>query len=153
MTSKTIIKWFFIVALNTISGWYWGLEINDSQAWINGMIMGVLAWWMIYCACDTYFLKRGKKKDSKYLTIATIIKALLQGVIFIDLFVGMIVTTFLELFGLSIDISSDFYTSLYITLGVGLVYSFIVLILFGLIKLVAALLAKRKIRKSALSKK
>jgi len=71
------IKWFLIVAINSITGFTFGLNAQGLTN-ISGMIAGILSWYLIYLNIDLFILRKGHKNISKKLFISAVIRAPLQ---------------------------------------------------------------------------
>jgi hypothetical protein len=132
---KFFRKWFFIVGLNSVSGFFWGYRFNqDLEHWV-GMIAGVVTWYLIYLSLDHYLLKRGKTDISRKLVLSTSLRIPLQLTLYADLWAGLAAIATLELLGLP-SRGIDFLASYCITTVMGLYLAIMSLLIYIIITII-----------------
>jgi len=119
----TYIKWFLIVAINSISGFVFGLN-DQGLTNIPGMVAGILTWYFIYLNIDLFLLRKGHKNLSKKLFISAIIRAPLQLFTLIDLFAGIGAMQTVQFLGLDY-FGGPFFSAYSLTIFTGLYLSVI----------------------------
>ena len=92
----TFIKWGVLVTANAVTGLIFGSAMSQEPDWYFGMLMGILTWYVIYCAVEITLLKMQKHEAVTSLTIGALIRMALQVIIVIDMWIGALVLTVTE---------------------------------------------------------
>ena len=133
------LKWAIIVGLNSLSGWFYGMQLGSaSYAYILGMAMGTVTWVFIYLCLDGYFLQKGNKLASRKLTLSASLRIPTQVFMLPDMLAGQAAIVTLEVLGISGIESGDkrLLDSYLLTVLTGLYLSLTCLPIFGMLSFV-----------------
>jgi hypothetical protein len=149
LKKRTLLKWLLLVFINTLAGWFWGLQFDLSFLWVLGIVFGILTWWIFYIAVDFKLLKHKRYFESKMLSTTALIRAFLQSIYAIDVLIGIYVVGFTEeVLLISADTGPSFLASYVITVLMGLAYSVIIGVFFWIGYALVKLYNWRKSRKN-----
>lgn len=130
------LKWAILVWLNTIVGWYFGADNQwGNIPYIVGIAMGVCLFIPLYVTIEKNAERKNQPHLKKAITIGVIIRALLQGVVVVDmwsgLLAGIILNTVSEgLFSTPVmGTDAGFFSGFFMTVMTGLILSGVVAVL------------------------
>ncbi len=119
-------KWLLIIALNAISGFFWGAHVTSFNSFLS-MVCAVFTWYIIYLSLDIYLLQRSRNDFSRKLRISASARIFLQILILPDVYAGMGAIFTLQLFNMH---ANDFFGIYFLTMLTGLYLSFYCSIIF-----------------------
>ena len=119
-------KWLLIVALNAVSGFFWGTQVTSFNS-ILSMTCGVITWYVIYLSLDIALLKRSRADLSRKLRISASTRILLQILVLPDVYAGMGAIFTLQLINMH---ANDFLGIYFLTMLTGLYLSIFCAIIF-----------------------
>jgi hypothetical protein len=140
---KFFLKWFFIVGLNSVSGFWWGYIANQNPEHLLGMVAGVVTWYLIYLSLDYYLLKQGKTDISRKLVLSASLRIPLQLTLYADLWAGAAAIATLEFLGLPNGVN-EFLASYSVTTVMGLYLSMMGLLIYTVISIFEIIRNTRK---------
>jgi hypothetical protein len=124
-------KWFVIVWLNSIMGFLLGY--NGQSNYLFGMVAGVMTWFVIYLAVDSYLLAKDREKLSKRLTLTAVLRVPLQITFYPDFMAGVVAMMTFETLGL---VKGGFVEAYAMTLFTGFYLSLMCACIFAVISFV-----------------
>ena len=138
------LKWFLIVGMNAVAGFFWGFGFDKGIDHLAGMVAGILTWYLAYLSLDVYLHEIGRLDISRRVVISTSLRIPLQLTLVPDMVAGIAaIWTCEELLGLNSEFSS-FVFSYSLTLVTGLYLGVICLVLYGLVSAVIYVRNKRR---------
>lgn len=129
-----LIKWFLVVWLNSILGFFLGYQGNG-ELYLTGMILGVMTWYIIYVVIDYLLRAYGREKESRRLFLSALIRIPLQIGFISDFYSGFAAVFTLELLGLNtienklLDAyTMTFFTGFYLSLFCSVIFLLVTLV-------------------------
>lgn len=85
------LKWIFVISLNSILGFYFGLSSSQNDQFtfkISGMVCGIATWSLIYIYTDFLLRNLGKTQLSDRLFLSAILRIPTQFFLYPEIFAG-----------------------------------------------------------------
>jgi hypothetical protein len=125
-TVSIVLKWMLLVSLSAAASFVAALLSGyDSLMKVFAMLSGILTFVIIYTVVEIWAEKRQMKDFMRSLKFGVIVKLALQLIPAIEIFTGMFVAWLVEM----VSVESVFFNTYLMTIGTGMLLSFIVLLI------------------------
>ncbi|MGB1236680.1 MAG: hypothetical protein ACPG4U_00640 [Pseudomonadales bacterium] len=102
-----------LVPVNAVVGFSFGYPADGDLAVIAGMLLAICSWIVIYSYLEYWLRARSLERMVRALTLGAVVRALLQCLVVIDMWAGVLASGAVELLGLTtLGLAGAYYQSM-----------------------------------------